>query len=129
MPRDDSLHPPQLAQASGGGGAPIGRVDTVTGSVTAQHVDGTTVTLEQGAPVFAKDVINTQAGAKIALVFADKTAFALGESGQLRLDELVYDPTGAKTGEMAVSVLKGAFAFVSGDIAGKEAESMTVRTP
>ncbi len=131
MPRDhvDPTHH-QVAQASGGGAAqPIGRVDTLTGTATAQHVDGSTVTLHQGDAVYQKDLIATQGGAKIALVFADKTTFALGESGQLRLDELVYDPTGAKSGKMAVSMLKGAFAFVSGDIAGKEAEAMTVRTP
>ena len=119
----------QLAQAGAPGGAePIGRVDTLAGTVTAQHVDGTTETLSQGASVYQRDLIATQAGAKVALVFADKTTFALGESGQMRLDEMVYDPS-SKGGKMAVSMLKGAFAFVSGDIAGHEADAMTVRTP
>ncbi|HUA51975.1 MAG TPA: FecR domain-containing protein, partial [Candidatus Sulfotelmatobacter sp.] len=119
----------QIAQAAGAGAAqPIGRVDTVTGGVTAQHVDGSVATLAQGDPVYQKDLISTQAGAKVALVFADKTTFALGESGQLRLDELVYNPAG-HSGTMAVSMLKGAFAFVSGDIAGTQADAMTVRTP
>ncbi|MEJ0069343.1 MAG: hypothetical protein WDO24_12150 [Pseudomonadota bacterium] len=61
-------------------------------------------------------------------MFADKTTFALGESGQMRLDELVYNPAG-KDGKIALSVLKGAFAFVSGDIAGNQTDAMTVRDP
>src|SRR6516162_2091182 len=98
----------QLAQASApSGAAPIGRVDTLTGSVTAQHVDGTVETLNQGAPVYQRDLITTQAGAKVALVFADKTTFALGEAGQMRLDEMVFDPS-HKGGKLALSMLKGA---------------------
>jgi hypothetical protein len=86
------------------------------------------VTLEQGAPVFAKDVIATQAGAKIALVFADKTTFALGESGQMKLDEMVYNPAG-KDGKLGLTMLKGAFAFATGDIAATQSDAMTVKTP
>jgi hypothetical protein len=119
----------QLAQAPAPGGSPpIGRVDTVTGTVTAQHVDGTVETLTQGSSVYARDMLATNAGAKVALVFADKTTFALGESGQMRLDEMIYDPA-HKDGKLALSMLKGAFAFVSGDIAATQADAMTVRTP
>ena len=135
MPRDpahESAHPVaghQLAQAPApGGAAPIGRVDTLAGAVTAQHVDGTVEPLSQGAAVYQRDLIATAAGAKVALVFADKTTFALGESGQMRLDEMIYDPT-HKDGKIALSMLKGAFAFVSGDIASTQADAMTVRTP
>jgi hypothetical protein len=119
----------QFAQAGVPPGAvPIGRIDTLTGTVTAQHVDGSVETLSQGAQVYQRDLIATKAGAKVALVFADKTTFALGEAGQMRLDEMVYDPS-HKGGKLAMSVLKGAFAFVSGDIAGSQEDAMTVRTP
>jgi hypothetical protein len=129
--RDSASHAehPQVAQAAGGANAaPIGRVDTISGTVTAQHVDGSVATLEAGASVYQKDLITTQGGAKVALVFADKTTFALGEAGQMRLDELIYNPAG-KDGKLAVSMLKGAFAFVSGDIAATQSDAMTVRTP
>src|SRR5271154_1819472 len=133
VPRDESHMPHQVAQANppaagSGGAAPIGRVDTLSGTVTAQHVDGTVETLTQGASVYARDLVATNAGAKVALVFADKTTFALGESGQMRLDEMIYDPA-HKDGKLALSMLKGAFAFVSGDIASTQADAMTVRTP
>ena len=48
----------QLAQAAGGGAtsAPIGRVDTIKGTVAATHLDGTKVVLAKGDPVYLKDI-------------------------------------------------------------------------
>jgi len=117
----------QLAQAAGGGAtsAPIGRVDTIKGTVAATHLDGTKVVLAKGDPVYLKDLLESEKGGSIGVVFADKTTFALGEEGRMRLDELVYNPT-SKSGSLGVSVLKGAFVFVTGDIAGSSSEAMTV---
>jgi hypothetical protein len=108
--------------------APIGRVDAVTGNATVQHADGTSVALEPGAPLYPRDLIATKADAKLALVFADRTTFALGDSGQMRLDALDYDPAG-QDGALTLSVLKGSFAFATGAIAALHADAMTVRTP
>src|SRR5882757_6158072 len=120
----------QLAQAAAGGAtsAPIGRVDTIKGTVAATHLDGTKVVLAKGDPVFTKVLLESEKGGSVGVVFADKTTFALGEEGRMRLDELIYNPT-SKSGSLGVSVLKGAFVFVTGDIAGSASEAMTVRTP
>ena len=65
--------PLQFAQAQNGAVAsqPIGRVETVEGSVTASRVDGSTVTLEVGAAIFEGDVLETADGAAIGIVFLD----------------------------------------------------------
>ncbi|HUA52566.1 MAG TPA: FecR domain-containing protein, partial [Candidatus Sulfotelmatobacter sp.] len=126
---DASFVDHQLAQAAGAAkGAPIGEVDVIKGTVTATHVDGTKAVLAKGDPVFMRDLLESEKGGSVGLVFADKTTFALGEDGRMRLDELVYNPA-SKSGNLGVSVLKGAFVFVSGDIAASQSEAMTVRTP
>ena len=51
--------PGQYAQATGGQfGQPIGQVETLEGSASAQRSNGTNVELEVGAPVFQGDVVS-----------------------------------------------------------------------
>ncbi len=107
---------------------PIGKVVTVEGLVTVARVDGTAVPLFVDMPVFQGDVLETEAGATVGLVFTDDTTFALGENGRLVLDKLIYDPdTGV--GSSAFSVIEGVFVFVSGQIAANNPDQMLVRTP
>ena len=52
--------PGQYAQTEPGlGEQPIGTVDTFEGTVTATRADGTTEVLDEGAPVFQGDIIET----------------------------------------------------------------------
>jgi hypothetical protein len=138
-----ALGPVQYAQAGGagaGGAAAIGRVDKLTGSVTAARPDGTRRELQAGDEVFQGEVLQTGAGSAVGIVFADRTTMALNENGRMLLDRFVYDP-GARRGSMGLSVLQGAFLFVSGEI-NKMAQDpvqpaslqpgqspMTIRTP
>ena len=88
------LAPGQLAQAGGqlAQAAAIGRVQVIEGEATATRTDGTTVALSQGAPVFTGDVVQTAAGAKLGLVFIDKTTFSMGDNARMVLNEMIYDP-------------------------------------
>ncbi|MCG8359643.1 MAG: FecR domain-containing protein, partial [Kiloniellales bacterium] len=120
--------PLQLAQAGPSGAEdPIGQVQAVEGTVQATR-DGATRSLSAGDQVFLGDELETQADGSIDLIFEDGTAFSLTNGGRMVLNELVYDPGGGDN-TMVFSVLKGAFAFVSGQIALQEGEGMTVRTP
>jgi Ca2+-binding RTX toxin-like protein len=114
-----------IAQASG---QPIGRIDTLAGSGTITRVDGSVVQAEKGTPVFQGDTVETAQGGKVGIVFVDNTTFALGEYGQIRMDELVYNPQ-FKTGTLGLSMLKGAFVLVTGEIAPSSTDAMSVRTP
>ena len=51
------LAPGQVAQLDLGAVPPVGRVDTIEGSVQALRADGTVALLEVGAPVYAGDVL------------------------------------------------------------------------
>ena len=74
------------------------------------------------------DVLETDADSRIGLVFSDRTTFALGENARMALDEFIYDPA-THEGTSAVSVVKGVFVFVSGQIAAHNPDEMTARTP
>ena len=122
------LAPGQYAQAAGGEVLSIGEVSTVTGTVKATRLDGTTTDLNGGDPIFQGDTIETVGNGSVGLVFVDKTTLSLSEGGKMVLDELVYDPESG-TGSMAVDMMEGAFSFVSGEIAAGAPDAMKVTTP
>jgi hypothetical protein len=107
---------------------PIGQVETASGSITAVRVDGTQVTLGEGDTLFQGDVIETGAGAALGIVFVDDTTFAMGSDGRAVMDEFVFN---ADTGDgsFSMSLVQGAFTFVSGQIAKSGPDAMLVRTP
>ena len=123
------IAPREFAQAQDAPAAqPIGRVETLQGTVTASRVDGSTVALEVGAPIFEGDVLETAEGAAIGIVFIDDSTFSLDEDARMVIDELVFDP-GTEEGTSAFSVVQGVFSFVSGKIAGTGPDNMVITTP
>ena len=83
----------EMAQeGSAAGTDPIGIVQATEGEVTVERADGSIVVLSEGDAVYMGDLIITGEAASIGLVFLDETTFALGEDGELVLDELIYDP-------------------------------------
>ena len=123
-----SFTPGQYAQANDANVLSIGEVSSVTGEAKATRLDGTTVNLSTGDPVFQGDTVETTGAGAIGLVFLDKTTLSLSEGGKMVLDELVYDPA-TGTGSMAVDMVEGAFSFVSGEIAKTGPDAMKVSTP
>ena len=116
------------AQAAGGSGRPISVVEQVIGNVQAERADGSTVNLSEGSAGFQGNVVTTGAGARLGIRFADETAFAMEGNGRMVLDELVYDPS-SQAGSASVSILQGAFVFVTGQIAKTDPDSFEVKTP
>ena len=123
------LAPGEYAQAAPAGTAgPIGKVVELEGKVTATRADGTKVELEEGSPVFQNDVIETDEDGAVGLEFADESTFSLGDSGRMVLDDMVYDP-GGEENSMGVSLVSGAFTFVSGQISKSDPDAMALKTP
>ena len=119
----------EIAQAGPAADAqPIGQVDSVTGTVTVTHADGTQGALEAGSPVFQGDTLETDGGGAIGITLADETTFSMAENGSMVLDEMVYDP-GTQEGTVSMSVLEGVFTFVSGQVAKTDPDAMTLDTP
>lgn len=107
----------------------VGKIATLTGPVTVQKADGRIVKLEVGSTLYQGDLVLSGTGGKVGITLSDKSRFALGENAKLRVDELSYNPT-EKSGNLAVSIMKGVFMFVTGEIAHlrKGEETMKVHT-
>ncbi|MEM8876552.1 MAG: FecR domain-containing protein, partial [Pseudomonadota bacterium] len=122
--------PIELAQTAGGVtvAAPgeIGKIVSITGTVTIQRADGTTVSANQGTTVRENDVVTTGQGSEVAITFTDGSVFNLSENARMTLDEYIYDPNGGQA-NMLVGLLQGAAAVISGEIA--PTGNMNVATP
>jgi hypothetical protein len=114
---------------------PIGKVVTVTGSVTVEHVNGVVVQAnlpsrtgdtKVGDLVYQGDVVRTGVDGRVSLSFADGTSFNLSNNANMALDEFVYDPNG-KSNSTLLNLTKGTFTFVAGNIA--KTGNMTIDTP
>jgi hypothetical protein len=119
-----------LAQAAGGatiaGAGEIGKVVSVSGNVTIQRADGSTVSATPGTVVRENDIVTTEGGAEVAITFTDGSVFNLSENARMTLDEYIYNPAGGEA-NMLFGLLQGAAAVVSGQIA--PAGNMEVTTP
>ena len=123
------LAPGEYAQAApAGASGPIGKVVELEGKATATRADGTKVELKEGDSVFQNDIIETGEDGAVGLEFADESTFSLGDSGRMVLDDMVYDP-GGDDNSMGVSLVAGAFTFVSGQISKTDPDAMALKTP
>ena len=123
------LAPAQVAQATGPTGAPqIGTVSEVTGDARVLRTSGVEEELNLDDPVFQGDVLVTAAGSSVGITFIDDTLFSIANEGRLVLDELIFNPGGGGN-SLSLSLVQGAFAFVSGQIAGADGPGMEIRTP
>src|SRR5665811_2104892 len=113
----------------------IGKVATVIGSVTIEHVNAVVVQAnvasqpEQtkvGDSVYLGDVVQTGADGKISITFTDDTAFSLSSNPRMTLNDFVYDPNG-KSNSTLFNLTKGTFTFVAGKVA--KTGDMKIDTP
>jgi len=106
----------------------------VIGKVTATQGDafivrnGERIPATAEAPLFQGDAVETQAGAQISLVFADRETFVLKDKGMMALDEFSFDPV-HKTGSATFLIAQGAFTAVSGDLAKTSPDAFRIATP
>lgn len=107
---------------------PIGKVETLEGQVSVIRADGTRVELKAGDPVYQGDVLQTGDGGAAGLVFIDNTVFSMGENGSMSLDQMVFDASNNE-GNLAFTIGKGIFTFVSGQIAKTDPDAMVLNSP
>ena len=99
-----------------------GEVRAVTPPEKAAHP------LKSGDQVFMGDKIETGADGQLQILLLDQTVFTLGPSGGIVVDEFMYDPAN-DNGKVKASMLKGIFRVVSGKVAHKKPENMSVDLP
>ncbi|MGH6933818.1 MAG: Ig-like domain-containing protein, partial [Dongiaceae bacterium] len=124
----DEAEPWQVAQAAGAPGEPIGSVKELSGTVTLTHADGTIEPASAGTPVYLDDTVATSADGAVEIVFVDGMTFSLGGNAEMDLNNLVYNP-GGSSNALDLSVVKGAFVFITGGIAPAEGEGVKIDTP
>jgi Ca2+-binding RTX toxin-like protein len=108
-------------------GAPIGRVETVSGDVEIIHADGTRIDAEAGTLLARGDRIETGADANAGMLFADESTFAVGGHARATFDDLVIDPdSGAQHATFIVQ--QGTFSFSGGGIAQHDG-AFVIKTP
>ncbi len=114
---------------------PIGKVVTVTGSVTIQHRGATVVQAnlasqpnqaKVGDIVYLGDAVVTEADGRLGINFVDGSSFNLLGNARMVLNDFVYDPNG-KSNSTFFSLTKGTFTFVAGNVA--KSGDMKVDTP
>jgi hypothetical protein len=114
---------------------PIGKVVTVTGSVTIEHVGAVVVQAnvsgqadqtKTGDLVYLGDLVRTGADGRVGINFTDGSSFNLSSNANMTLDEYVYESKG-KSNSSLISLSKGTFTFVAGSIA--KTGDMKVDTP
>ena len=106
-------------------GPRIGQVKTVTGEAAIVR-DGARQAAKPGAPIYAKDVIETGDKGSIGITFVDNTVFSAGPGSQLALDQFRLDPSG---GEMLAEMKRGTLSVVSGEITKRSPGAMKIKTP
>lgn len=106
---------------------PIGLIKTLDGAATVDRA-GTAIPLAAGNDVFANDVLSTGPDGRLGLTFRDDTTLSMGPKGRMVLDDFAFDPAKENLG-LRLSLLKGTFAVISGQIAKLAPEKMEVKTP
>lgn len=114
---------------------PIGKVVTLKGTVTIQHVNaviaqaslGNQAGLTKvGDPVYRGDILKTGADGSVGIAFNDGSAFDMSSNARMVLNEFVYNPN-SKSNSTLFSLTKGTFTFVAGNIA--KTGDMKIDTP
>ncbi len=118
----------QTVQSQSTAQNPIGQIENAEGSVTVMRADGNTETLQEGDALYQGDTLTTGGEGSVGVILSDGTTFSMAESGQIALDEMVYDASTSE-GSLALSVAKGVFTMISGEIAKANPDAMTLNTP
>jgi len=84
--------------------------------------------LKSGDKVFMSDKVETGTDGQLQILLLDQTVFTLGPLSAITVDEFVYDPAN-DDGKVKASMLKGIFRVVSGKVAHKKPENMSVDLP
>ena len=85
--------------------------------------------MSSGQQVFLGDDIKVGRQGRLQVMLLDETIFTLGANSVMRIDEFVYDPADNTKNTLSTSIKQGAFRFVSGQVAKRDAAAMTVKLP
>ncbi len=102
-------------------------VENLKGTVLAIR-KGEAVTLQEGDQLFQGDQISTAPDSSANMIFADGTRFNIGGEARIALDQFSFESSTSQ-GLQVLSILSGAFSYVSGLVAKNDPANVHLRTP
>jgi len=105
----------------------IATVQKVGGMATVVR-QGQTIPARIGLEIYQNDTLRTGPGGSIGVVFNDETLLSLGPESMVVIDEFIFAPRQGKF-SIAISMVKGTVAYLSGLIAKLAPESAHFKTP
>ena len=104
-----------------------GRIDRLAGTAVILRA-GAQVPLKAGDTVLETDVLRTGPDGRIGVTLKDDTRLSLGPGSEVRLEKFLYSPAEGKIG-LALRVVRGLVAYVSGRIAKIAPDAVRLETP
>ncbi len=108
-------------------GDPAGRVKRTSGQVTLER-GSTALAVQPGTVVLAGDRIRTGADGLVGITLADDSLLTTGPNSTLVIDQFEFNPT-THDGSLLATLARGTLNMVTGLIAKKTPEKVTVKTP
>lgn len=106
----------------------IGTVVELKGQATAALTDQAVRSLAEGDPIYQNETISTGSGSTLQIELKDESLFTISENTKIKMDSFIYDES-SQNGNLAASVTKGIFRFVSGKIEKINPEKVNIDTP
>lgn len=107
--------------------ADVGQIKVATGQVSVDR-KGQSLPAKVGMLLETDDVLRTGADGSVGITMRDNSLLSAGPNSILSLERFEFDPTTSQ-GRFDTRLRRGTLAVVSGRIAKKMPQAMTVRTP
>ena len=107
--------------------ADVGQIKVAKGQVSVDRM-GQSLPGQVGMPLQAADVLKTGPDGAVGITMRDNSLLSAGPNSILSLERFEFDPT-SEEGRFDARLRRGTLAVVSGRIAKKTPQAMTVRTP
>ena len=104
-----------------------GRIARLAGTAVILRA-GAQVPLKAGDTVLETDLLRTGPDGRIGVTLKDDTRLSLGPASEVRLEKFLYSPSEGKIG-LALRVVRGLVAYVSGRIAKIAPDAVRLETP
>ncbi len=104
-----------------------GVVKNTEGVVEVTH-EGTTSVAQIGTKIYPGDVIKTSKNSNVGIMMKDDSRMSLGGNSRISLDRFSFNAN-TNEGNIAINMVKGTFAMISGLLVKHSPESATIKTP
>ena len=104
-----------------------GRIKVASGSAFIVRA-GAQVAARPGESIFESDVLRTGNDGRLGVTLKDDTRLSLGPASEVRVDKFVYAPSEGNLA-LALKVVRGVAAYVSGRIAKLSPDAVRLETP